>query len=342
MIMKKTRLFLCSFIMFYNGLRATSLDSTTTVPSGLTLYESTQYAFSAGNYAKGFVALTGGFSVPAGGVVEFGVLQPVSGNINLNGTGGIKLTGDLTLGSNVVIQNVGLIDGQNYTIFLNGDLTIPAGMGFEILSNTVIDGQGHDIIFENGAYLWINGSAGTTLTLRNCTLHGLTAGSIYFGSSINQTLVLNEVEVHLTGNYNFSGGNLVIQNFVGMAGPGGGFTYNSIYPLTINPDSTLFLDTRTFFTYYSSANLFVLEDSSSQLYLNGCTFSLPLANGLILTKGHLIIDDKTIINGNGATSSPKNGLYFGDGTAANDLLVDIMPGAIFEADQITLHYNNVN
>jgi len=343
--MKKMRLLLFFiFLIFSERLSAANLDSTLTIPAGLTIYQPTQYAFSGGNYALGFVALTGGFSVPGSSVVSLGVLQPVSGNINLSTSGGIALTGDLTLGSNVVIQNGGTIDGQNHTIFLNGDLTIPANNHFDILSSTVIDGQGHDIIFEDGSYLLLDGSpVGTTLTLRNCILNGVTAGSIEFGSASNQTLVLNEVEVHLSGVYTFDGGNLGIQNFVGVTGPGGGIIYNSAYPLTINSDSTLFLDTRTTFTYNSPTDsLIVMQDSSSQLFLNGCSFYMPLADQIVLTNGHLIIDHSTQIYGNGATSPSTNGLYFGNGTPANDLLVDIMPGAIFEVDRTILHYNNSN
>lgn len=355
--MNKFRFFLFCTLIINNLalnkiLSAANLDGTT----GTSIYQSTQYNFAAGDFAKGFVCLNGGFSISAGAGVSLGVLQPVSGNINLNSTGGIVLTGDLTLGSKVTIQNGGKIYGQGNTIFLNGDLTIPAGTGFEIASDTVIDGQGHEIIFEDadsGGYIWINGPDGTTLTIRNCIIKGFKNytddyGSIVFGDSDNQKLVFNEVDLHLTGNYNFSGGMLDIKNYVNITGNTYKFIDNSEYEITIKSDSTLFIDTRTSFTYNPIANkkkptkgffakLFIMEDKSSRLFLNGCTLELPQKEGLNLTNGHVLVDHKTIIYGNYT-----NGMTFGNGKEANDLLVDIMPGATFEMQQTTLRYNNSN
>lgn len=357
--MNKIRLFLFCTLMLNNLMLNKMLSAANFNLNGTTgtsIYVDTQYTFT-GNYAKGFVCLNAGFNVLANAYVSLGVLQPVSGNINLNGNGAIVLTGDLTLGSNIVIQNGGVIYGQDNTIFLNGDLTIPAGMGFYIASNTTIDGQGHDIIFEDGAYLWIDGPAGTTLTLRNCVLHGFTNysgvysgyGSIGFGSNANQKLVLNEVVLHLAGDYNFSGGLLDIQNFVNITGTTYNFIYNSEYEYTIKSDATLVIDNRTLFTHEpiitgqapapnTTAQLLVMEDKSSKLFLNGCTLSLPLSQGLVLTNGNLLVDHKTNVYGNGAV----NGLALGNSCSENDLLIDIMPGATFEIQETTLHYNNLN
>ena len=344
--------------MLNKMLNATSLDGTT----GASIYKDTQHVFSNGDFAKGFVCLKGGFSVPAGASASLDVLKPISGNINLNDTGKMILTGDLIFGPNVKIQKGGKIDARNSTIFLNYDLTIPANTGFTITSDTVIDGQGHEIIFgdgNDGGYIWIDGPVGTTLTIRNCIITGLknyTAGygSIGFGSNTNQKLILNEVVAHMAGDYTFVGGLLDFKNFVNLTGTTYNFIYNSEYPLTIKSDSTLFIDNRTFFTYQpiltgqagapnANAKLLIMEDKSSKLFLNGCTLYLPLQQGLILTNGNLIVDHKTNIYGNGAIStSYAYGLAFGNGNSENDLLIDIMPGATFEIQETTLHYNNSN
>jgi hypothetical protein len=179
-------------------------------------------------------------------------------------------------------------------------------------------------------------------------------GSIGFGSNTNQKLILNEVVAHMAGDYTFVGGLLDFKNFVNLTGTTYNFIYNSEYPLTIKSDSTLFIDNRTFFTYQpiltgqagapnANAKLLIMEDKSSKLFLNGCTLYLPLQQGLILTNGNLIVDHKTNIYGNGAIStSYAYGLAFGNGNSENDLLIDIMPGATFEIQETTLHYNNSN
>ncbi len=130
--------------------------------------------------------------------------------------------------------------------------------------------------------------------------------------------------------------------------------YNSQDELTIKTDSEFFIDTRTRFTYdpllkhkkpsgSSLAKLIVMEDCSSRLFLNGCMVYLPLSEGLVLTKGHLIVDHKTMVYGNGTVcGSFSYGMSFGNGKDGNDLLVDIMPGADLQVIDTTLRYNNVN
>jgi hypothetical protein len=283
---------------------------------------------------------------------------------NLDGTTKAPIykgTKDLGWDSNVKIKK-DVKNVRSSTIFLSYDLTIPAGTGLPITSDTVIDGQGHEIIFtdaSSGGYILINGPAGTTLTIRNCIIKGLknySAGysSIGFGNNENQKLVLNDVRLNLAGNYNFSGGMLDIKNFVKLTGTTYYFVYNSEYELTIKSDSTFFIDTRTFFTYDPAlkkkkptkgmlARLIVMEDISSRLFLNGCTLYLPLKEGLILTNGHLLIDHKTVVYGNGFVCGDyAYGMALGNGKEINDLLVDIMPGATLQIQETTLHYNNSN
>jgi hypothetical protein len=245
---------------------------------------------------------------------------------------------------------------------LTADLTIPAGAVITIPADTEIDGYNHEIVFQDGApggRIVIAGPAGTALTFRNCIIRGLKnysdgTSSIAFSGASEQKLVLNNSIVHLAGNYNFNDGFLDIKNSVRLQGCGSYFVYNSQDELTIKADSELFIDTRTQFTYdpllkhkkpsgYSLAKLIVMEDCSSRLFLNGCTLYLPLGEGLVLTKGHLLVDHKTIVYGNGAVcGSFSYGMAFGNIKEGNDLLVDIMPGADLQFIDTTLHYNNLN
>lgn len=359
MIKNKLYLFLLLHFICYYSCKAKSLDGKGIDAS---TFQTSSYAFSDGDYAKGFVWLNGGFSVPANGTITINLPTPISGPINLNDSGKVTLDGNLTLGPNVTIQKGGVINARSSTIYLNADLTIPAGTFIEFTSDTVIDGIGHDIIFEdgtNGGYFKINGAAGTTLTVRNCHIRGLKNydggyGSFVFGTSPDQKLVLNEVVVHMSGNYNFSGGALDIKNSVSLIGTKYYFADNSEYEITIKKDSEFFIDTRTIFTYDPKikqkhptkgmlAKLIVMEDVSSRLFLNGCTLYLPLTEGLVLTNGHLIIDHKTIVYGNGAICGNYSfGLAVGNSKALNDLTIDIMPGADFQVNEATLHINNSN
>ncbi|MFH1254037.1 MAG: hypothetical protein V1646_01240 [bacterium] len=362
--MKKIRLFFLWALMFNNLvfskiLNTPCLDRTTKAP----IYKNTKYVSSNKDLEKSFVRTDRGFSVPAGTTISIGSQEPVSGNIK-NKPKKIIPTENLNLDSNAKIQNGGKV-GTRFPIvptYLYEDLIIPAGSGIVVSVDAIIDGLGHEIIFEDanaGGYIWIDGPAGTTLTIRNCIIKGLKNypsgyGSIGFGDNEDQKLVLNQVYLHLAGNYNFSGGMLDIKNTVNLTGTTYFFAYNSEYELTIKSDSTFFIDTRTYFTYDPAikkktptkgmfAKLIVMEDKSSRLFLNGCTLYLPLKEGLILTNGHLIVDHKTIVYGNGFICGDyAYGMAFGNGKEANDLLVDIMPGANFEVQETTLHYNNAN
>lgn len=362
--MKKIRLLflwalMFNTLVFSKILNTTGLDKTNKTP----IYKNTKHIFSNEELTKCFVQMDGGFSIPTETTVSIEGPKPISSNINLNKSGKNISTENLNLNSNVKTQNGGKVGTRLPVItYLWDDLIIPAGSGIVISVDTIIDGLGHEIIFEDanaGGYIWIDGPAGTNLTIRNCIIRGLKNyttgyGSIGFGDNEDQKLVLNQVYLHLAGNYNFSGGMLDIKNTVKLTGTTYYFAYNSEYELTIKSDSTFFIDTRTYFTYDPAikkktptkgmfAKLIVMEDISSRLFLNGCTLYLPLKEGLILTNGHLIIDHKTVVYGNGFICGDyAYGMAFGNGKEVNNLLVDIMPGATFEVQETTLHYNNAN
>jgi hypothetical protein len=327
-------------LVFNKILNATGVNGTTKTP----IYKNTKHVFSNDDLAKCLIRTDRGFSIPSKTTISIGNQEPISGNINSG-------------------KNIPKVGTRLPVItYLWDDLIIPENTGITITGDTIIDGLGHEIIFGDGnagGYILINGPVGTTLTLRNCIIRGLknyTAGygSIEFGDNEDQKLVLNQVYLHLAGNYNFSGGMLDIKNTVNLTGTTYYFAYNSEYELTIKADSTFFIDTRTYFTYDPAikkktptkgmfAKLIVMEDISSRLFLNGCTLYLPLKEGLILTNGHLIVDHKTIVYGNGFICGDyAYGMAFGNGKEANNLLVDIMPGATFEVQEMTLHYNNAN
>jgi hypothetical protein len=329
-------------------LQAADLDGTTTI-----VFEEDSVVLSNGDLAKGFVRFDDGFSVPADASVTLSVISPVKGEINLNTTGKIVLSSDLFLASNVTLPSGGVVDGQGNVIFLQGNLTIPRGKKLKIAGNTIIDGQGHELIFEEestdvvGGVMSIDGPVGTSLTLRNIIIKGLKnytgSRSIKFGVAANQKLILDNVVVHLVGDYTFTGGKCNVCNGVIISGAHT-LNFRSSYDLTIEKNATLMLDIDVIFKYHpedKKKTHVVMLDQTSILFLNGCTINTPRTQGLVLTKGHVIVDHKSYIDGNSAVRAVQ-GIIFGDGTEENNVLIDIMPAASLEVNEGILTYNNVD
>jgi|GEM_PF-2915530 hypothetical protein len=322
-----------------------NLDGT----GGTSIFQTDQYTFSDGDDASGFVCLNGGFSIPQDSAVTFNLVSPVAGSVALNTSGKMTLNGDITLASGVTLSSGGQIDGQGHVIFLDGDITIPAGEVIKIKSNTVIDGQGHVITLEDGTpggKIIIDGDSGVTLTMRNVRLVGLkkyqdASAAISFGEEADQKLIFNDAHVTLTEDYDFTGGKLEITNTVIWDG-NFYFIYKSNFDCTINKNSTLFLDMNTVFAYYPSDKKkthLKFSDGTSRLFLNGCVIYVPLNYGLQLTKGHLIVDHKTTVWCDGEDKDGY-GLILGTGKKTGDLHIDIRPGANLYIEDGIVHYDN--
>ncbi|MCB9493383.1 MAG: hypothetical protein H6679_03850 [Epsilonproteobacteria bacterium] len=337
--MKKTALYLSSLMMCFllglMALHAVSLDGTVGI-----VYKAASHPFGAGEFATGFVKLDGGFSLPGAGTVTFNVFPPVAGPVDLGGGGTLLLAGDMHLASSATLPDSGMIDGAGNTIFLDGDLSVPAGKTITIISDTTIDGQGH--VLNLSGDIVVAGGASTVLTLRNVIITGLSGTnlSVAAGGS-SRTLVLQEAVIHLSGDFVFSEGSLEILDFVRIMEPFS-FVFNSDLDLLIEEDSTLFIDIDTDLFYIPADSLsthFVMAGPSSQLFLNGAFLTVPRSVGLRLTDGHLIIDHKTTFLSDGPTQESQ-GIILGDGSTAGTLQVTIMPGASIEVEDGFLSYKN--
>ncbi len=351
------KLLFIAFVFCVSSVDAASIDGTAAVQ-----FKTTSYAFANGDFAKGFVRLDAGFSVPADATVTFNLLVPVAGVCDLNQSGKITLEGDLHLASNATIPNGCIIDGQSKTVFLDGNVSVPASTWIEFASNTVLDGQGHEIVFKNGnpgGELFINGPAGTKVTLRNMTIRGLRGfdngeQAISFGESENQTLVLENVKLQLADDFFFLGGTLEIKNHVEINGfyqPASRpdlqpmlFYYLSTDDLLILADSTLLLDMTIGFIYQpfdTSNSHIVFKDYSSQLFLNGCAFFVPGDTGLKLTKGHIVVGHRAFLQSDGVVDGMVP-IELGGRLrkASDDVIIDILPGAKLELADALVQYQN--
>lgn len=332
-------------IFFSVGVaQATDIDGTTGV-----VFKLDQHAFADGDSATGMVYFDQGFTVPAAGTATLKTLPPVAGPIDLAGTGTLSLSGDLKLASNLEITHGGNIDGNGHTIFLDGNVTIPAGEVIRCSSDLVIDGQNHEIVMASGTpggIIKVNGPTGTTVTLRNLTLRGLkeygsSLRSIMFGPGAGQKIVFENVTCYLSNDMIFKGGKLDIKGNSNIKG-WYAFRYQSPYDLTILSNSTLYVDMHATLKYEPSDKSrvhLVFTDKTSRLSLCGATLDVPSTIGLMLTLGNLVVDHNTIFYGHGATSL-SGGIIFGNGNAAYDLYVDILPAANIDVVDGYLAYSN--
>lgn len=338
-------------------LQAASLDYTASVN-----YQSSLYPFAGGDVGRGFVKLDGGFSVPASGEITLNLFFPVAGTINLNNTGAIALAGDLMLASGARFSSGGTIDGQNHSIILNSDLVIPAGKILYITGNTTIDGQGHALIFNNGnpgGSLIVAGGSGTKLILKNITIEGLKSYSdgshaLGFDGATSQTIEFDDAMIHMSGDFIFTGGALSIRHDVKMYGlflqeywperQPTLFQYLSASHCTVQKNSMLSIDMTVGFIYMpvdESSKHFIFKDRSSRIFLNGSTLYVPQSIGLVLTKGHMLVDHRSFLQSDGRVDNGQS-IQFGTGQVQNDMALDIFPGAACEIEDASVVYKNKN
>ena len=293
-------------------------------------------------YARGFVYMPHGFSVTTG-PASIGIPFPVDGVINIASGKTLSLENDLTLGTTASLSLAGdvTINGNGASILLNGDLTIPA-QTITIGEDLVINGRGSALNFASGSSTFkIN--AGKTLTLKNMVVKGLTGENNFIGSG---TLVLQDLSVDLLPEttWTISGGAngapaVQIKDDVAVVG-GGIFAYHGGRNVTFNSYASLYMDLDTTFSWGSRKYGLVMTDTSSRLYLNGCTmYAEPTGphNGLRLTKGSVIFDNKVTVN-NATNADVTRGLVLGSGNTGEDVSIKVLAGARVGVNGI-IHHN---
>jgi len=308
-------------------------------PSAPVTYGSS-VSFPAGGNVSGSVTFNDGFLVGSGQELTLGTNGSVQGTIDLNGDGLLSLTNDLYLGSHI---NGGLLSGNGHTLFLERNLTTTYDMRLTVTSDVVIDGQGHDIILEGRAHILVDN--GVTLTLRNVRLRNHLNTEIKppisFRSGGSGVLTLYGAEIACVDDFYFDNGQLFIHDDVVITGSSR-FIYKSVNPFFIDYLSNLFMDLGTTFYYDPSSvnrDLMIMNDETSRFYLHGATLK-STTTGMRLTKGTLVVDHKSYIESDAISVS--EAVSFGDGTAAGDFNIEIMPGGSIWLSSGILDYNNVS
>ena len=284
-----------------------------------------------------------GFSVAANKTLTLNDSLPVSGSINLNGSGSISLTNDLTLASDTQFISSGNISGNNNSIILSNNLTIPDGNNLYIRSDTIIDGQGHNLIMGTGAKLIVDPSV--TLTLKNLNwFNTLTIPPIEMRAATSG-LALQDTNICFDRDFSFTQGHMYIHQDVMITGSKQ-FTYASTSPMTIQPFSTLYFDIGTTFSYSpgesrahttDERNLIRLYNETSNIHFNTCTINIP-DYGLQLSKGKLIFENGITFNGNTTHNNEAHSFEWGTGVAGDDLAIEALAGARLNTNGFVYHH----
>ena len=281
----------------------------------------------------------------------------------LNG-GKLSLAGNLRLGPNVCLNGPGEVDLSGYRCCL--------GLSDYIWTGTVAwDGDGGSIelgsevslhatwTFKNECVLEGNGNLlklddlgnivvddGATLTLRDITVEGVSGNQIRCLSN-DSTIILDNVSWIQDGNYTFTTGSMQWKHDVRIGGKYL-FDYQTTQTSTILQQSNLRLDSGLTFTYNpmgsTSRELLAFADDTSKLTLKGATLAASSV-GLYLTKGNFVVKGLSYLDCEVDLLSDilelDDGIVFGDGTAENDIALEISPGGNLNLIQGSVAYRNV-
>lgn len=357
------------------GSQLSAVSIITTATGGMTTdgYQGAAYSLTSGDVMRGFIMFKDGFTIPNQGTVFYDAEGPVYGNIIFGSTPGntstLQLGSDLRLGTTgwfaeqtsgfIYAPGINAIDGcpivtagiggPGNSILMGGDQTL--GFGLKITSSLTIDGCGHTLTINSRGLFTLDNRA--TLTLKNMNII-TSVPNLFARTASNAGYVgLDNVSIYLTQDCELFGdsaqrlGMTRIQGFVGIYGPYSAIANSTRFDnpcgskcnILINSGSTLYVGPGVTLNLsklaLSSANKIGMQDSTSVLWLDGCTLTCNVATagqqGVVLSKGTVLLDDKVVISdldGSGlANADITNGLIFGDGTAANDIDVRVLGGA---------------
>ena len=224
------------------------------------------------------------------------------------------------------------------------------GSDWVFTGSGIIDGQGKDIMLYDSTAAQVQHTITVqnrkALIVRNTNMFYLKDQNLKcsddYGSIRLENVWLALDNAHP---YQFGAGILAIWDDVKITGTGGTFGYTSRQPLNIYDGSMLTLDNDITFSYAPKSNsrdLVHMEDMSSILYAKGCSF-ISTDTGMRLINGTLLLDGKVTFSNSATTHDVRalsEGISFGNGNLANDLNVEMMPGASIDIQKGILLYDN--
>ena len=285
-----------------------------------------------------------GFTVAPGKELALDIALPVSGNINLQESGILKLNNDLMLDSRAYLTAGGVLQGERHALLLTSSFVVPENKIVKITSDIIIDGQGNNIVMTSGSKFIIDSAV--SVTIKNCNWCADAGASILEMRADTAQLTLDSVIMAFDTNFAVTQGELFMRNDVVAVGPYE-YAWNSIKPLYVLPFSTLRFDVGSTFSYSPNPtgphtalqrDLVRLVDDSSQLYFDNCIVCAP-DYGMQLTRGMVLFDNKVTVWGNLVNSDEAHSIEFGDGVdAAHDVEIKILSGANVELNGYLYHH----
>lgn len=281
------------WVLFIPSLYAESLDGTSNV-----IYKETHHVFRHNDTVNGFVHLKNGFTVLPGSALFMETACPVSGGIDLRGTGTLVLEKSLILDGVVSFSDSGKIYGNGTSLILHNDLIIPHNKVLHCQGQLTINGNGNSLYFDKASQLMLDNLS--SLTLKN--MHIIIAQSFDGQPALNissplSSLTLDNVILDLGSNLNINQGHLFVKNDVVVTGTNA-LLYNTPSSSYILSGSRLYFDSATTFSYTPAANvkdLVRFKDATSRLFLNGCSLKTS-STGMVLDKGNLICNNAVEID----------------------------------------------
>lgn len=352
-ILSLITLFWCNTALpvVYGSLTAVSRQSLITLPAN-----------DATNELRGFGAFESGFTLTnASTTCLFTSLFPVSGPINLNG-GTLNLSQSMFLDSAADLQSAGIINGNNWRLVLPGKVSlfnapsttmtwgltlngVKLCMQSDVSFNVPVTIQGVCEIQGNGYSLTLNNASGisiasgATLLMQDVVVKNVSGTKIGFAATTS-VLQLQDVVWCMSANTSIATGYFMVLGNWWINGPYA-LSYNSGQTSTINSNAQIAMGYGSTFNYSpsnSAQNLLAFTDNTSKFLLNSATLTASTV-GLALIKGFLIVDGKSYLTSNGTNTA--TGITIGDGIAADDLIIEVLPGANVQVAGY-VGYKNVN
>ncbi len=314
--------------------------------------------FPAGedNAILAFGWLRDGFGLTdASTTCTFSSVFPISGHLSLHG-GTLTLTSDLVLQNQTTFASAGYLKGMGHMFSLAESVTtIPASHPVILedvalylhhdlkITNTVtirgacsIYGADNNIILSDGGNIVIDSDA--SLLLSSVEFHGLKDHNLRCIDNSGQ-LALDHTRMVQTGNFSFVNGSILFKDNTAFVGPFT-FHYESILTSTIDVDSVFHLADLSHFRLgrQNGREPLYFEDQTSMIRIENATLNV-INDGLTLTRGTFLGSREVVVDIESTNTA--NGLSFGNGIAADDLYLKMLPGSYFKLDSGHLVYDVV-
>ena len=279
----------------------------------------------------------------------------VENNVLLSG-GKIILSEDLIFKKDYMLQGPGIVELANNRLLIGTkNSTASTSLYFDgseqsvvdINSNIslastwtfsgccVLDCNGYAIYLENNGELVVE--AGSSLHIKDAIIDGISTNNIRCLDD-NAQITLQNVNWQQDGNYSFTQGAIVFDEYVKMIGEYT-FAYQTNMTSTICEKSELVLDEGFTFSYdpiISSQSLLEFAADNSILSLKGGTIYAS-DTGLQMKTGLMNIKQDSFF-----VSRDSTGIILGNSLSEDDFVVNFFPGVTLTVSFGALHYKNVD